>query len=861
MLAVLLAVASATVVSSLPDARSNIQETKIPYTSFQTPTEYRADNDIRTDAVIVYSDDKARIRSWIDKGYIVQTMYGFRTGPEYITDHAEEGQTLADGTILTCGPGSFYMVPTPNRIKAAVDYFTNAIAAGTSAVIPEEPEFFAVTGYSKSFKQAWQDTYQEPWRDPASSIEARYKSERLKARMEYNMVKAIMDSAARQKPSVRRMVACHSPVSYFAWGIIYPHYECLKIPNLQEIVGQVWTGTARTACRYTGEVAERTFENALLEYSSLYNLARGTGKRMWFLMDPLEDNPDRTMEDYHANYERTLVASLMFPGVDAYEVMPWPTRIYGRVPDRFATEIGSIINALQDMHNQGKAAFDTGTHGIATLVADSMGWQRGEPHKSNFDCFYGLTLPLVYKGIPVQVAQLERSPEKDYLKPYKVLLVSYDILKPMKPEYNQALADWVKAGGVLVYFGGADAYNALPEWWTKAGLASPQADLYKRLDIKCTLIDASAKLPAFRELARADGRYRNLENNKIYRFDLEPFTADGNPVYVRFRDACPDDGWGPAVESVKLTVDGIAAAQFRTGTPEERSYLALDDDSVFNGKFRFADSDASWIYKFDLPQGAAATLEVRMGNQFLVEATDQPVEETWRVLPSAPSSIRDKMPMFDVPVSYPLTTCKVTGGELYHARGQMGSVVMQRKAGKGMLVHVGISPAYFASSSEAADLLRSITAYACEKAGLAYNEQDRMGIRRGKYVAMRTFGGEKNLKGAYVDILDPDLPVVSDPVVGPWKCAFYCDVTSDLSGGPKLLYSASRVEESLESASLTRLRLSGPLKTRGAARIYTGGRSVESISPDDAKVEQSGDTILVTYDNKPESIDMQIKWR
>jgi len=43
----------------------------------------------------------------------------------------------------------------------------------------------------------------------------------------------------------------------------------------------------------------------------------------------------------------------------------------------------------------------------------------------------------------------------------------------MKPDHNQAIADWVKKGGVLVFFGGSDPYNALPEWWTKAGFDSP----------------------------------------------------------------------------------------------------------------------------------------------------------------------------------------------------------------------------------------------------------------------------------------------------------------------------------------------------------------------------------------------------
>lgn len=671
---------------SLAAAASSPKETSPPYTSFQTGGGYVPEHDIRTDAVIAYTDNAALIKGWRDKGFFVQTMYGFRTGDDYIKAHPDEGQTDAKGNFITCGPGSYYMVPTESRIKAAVQYFTNAINAGTRAVCPEEPEFFQQAGYSESFKKAWQAYYKEPWQDPASSIEARWKSERLKAHMEYTMVKSILDAAEKQKPDVLRMVACHSAVTYYNWGIIYPHYQCMMLPNLQEIIGQVWTGTARTPCRYEGKVEERTFEVAYLEYSSLMNLVRGTGKRMWFLMDPLEDNGDRTMEDYHSNYEKTLVASLLFPEVDAYEVMPWPNRIYGRVPDEFATEISSVINALQDMHNQKDVKYDMGTRGIATFVADSMGWQRGAPHASDYDAFWGMTLPLVYKGIPVQVAQLERVVEKDYLKQYKVLVLSYDIMKPMKPEYNQAIADWVKAGGVLVFFGGDDAYNALPEWWHRDDRNSPKADLFARMRV---------------------------------------------------------------------------------------------------------------------PNAEIHTLRVEGGTQ------------SWSAA----------------------------------------------RVGKGSVIDVKEAPSYFASSAEAASRLRSVVASACKQAGLEYKEQPRLGIRRGNYVAMRTFGEAKTLKGSYVSVLDPKLVVVADPVIAPDTCALYFDVTKNLTGAPKLLYSSSKVEKKAESDQATELTLSGPLKTKGVARIYTGGKQVGSVEPAEAKLEQSGGTLLVTFDNKPESVAVTVNWK
>ncbi len=870
VLARLLLIAAAAALLSCGVAVSEDTKTMVPYTSFQTPTEYRADNDIRTDAVIVYSDIRERIQSWKDKGYVAQTMYGFRTGPDYIKDHRDEVQTTADGTLHTCGPNSYYMVPTPARIKAAVDYFTNAINNGTSAVIPEEPEFFAITGYSDSFKKAWQEHYGEPWQDQTTSIEARYKSERLKAKMEYDMVKAIVDAAEKQDPVVRRMVACHSAVSYYAWGIIYPHYECFMLPNLQEIIGQVWTGTARSACRYEGVMAERTFENGFLEYSSLHNLVRGSGKRMWFLMDPLEDNPDRSMEDYHTNYEKTLVASLLFPEVGAYEVMPWPTRIYGRVSDEFATEIGSVINALQDMHNYppspprrgagGEVRWDTGTRGIATFVSDSMGWQRGAPHASDYDCFYGLTLPLIYKGIPIQVAQLERTPEKGYLDPYKVILMSYDIMKPMKPEYNQAIADWVKRGGVLVFFGGTDAYNALPEWWRKAGFGSPQADLYSRLGVKDKLTSITAS-EGYTELAREKRYVRDASNRKVYRFDLQPFARSG-AVCVRFRDSLPDGGWGPALYSAKLTVDGKTLADFRTGSAEEKKFIAEDSDSNFNGEIRFADQDTYWVYKFDVPRGSSPVLEVDLANQFLVEATSTPVPSERKLFFTEDSPLLGRHdPSIEIHKEWTLTVSDSHRGGIYKLTNGTGSVAFERKFGNGKLIHVGISPAYFASSKQAGDFLRAVTAYACDCAGLKWRTQQRLASRRGPYVAIRTFDGEKKLRGRYVNVLDPKLSVVKDPVVGPRKCALYKDVTHQPEGLPTLLCSSSKVEERIEKPTYTRLKLSGPAGTKGSVRVAKNGRQGIAVLPPEQTVKGDADTLLVRYNNQPESITLEFKWR
>jgi len=220
---------------------------------------------------------------------------------------------------------------------------------------------------------------------------------------------------------------------------------------------------------------------------------------MWFLADPVEDNPNRTWEDYRRNYECTVIASLFFPEAWGFEVMPWPSRIFqGRyrkadlttkgaegIPADYATEILTIINSLNDME-QRTVLFDSGTKGIGVLVSDSMMFQVGEPHVTPTDGFFGLTLPLLKRGIPVRAVHLENLFRAGCLDGYRLLILSYEFMKPLKAEYHRVLADWVKKGNVLMYFGdGSDPYHAVREWWNTPPMnyATPAEHLFEVLGL------------------------------------------------------------------------------------------------------------------------------------------------------------------------------------------------------------------------------------------------------------------------------------------------------------------------------------------------------------------------------------------
>ncbi|RYG41552.1 hypothetical protein EON68_02950, partial [archaeon] len=76
----------------------------------------------------------------------------------------------------------------------------------------------------------------------------------------------------------------------------------------------------------------------------------------------------------------------------------------------------------------------------------------------------------------------------------KVLLVSYANMKPTSAQVHEKLAAWVKAGGVLVYYGrDADPFQQVKEWWNTGGqhYATPLAHLLQLMQLPARPQDAA----------------------------------------------------------------------------------------------------------------------------------------------------------------------------------------------------------------------------------------------------------------------------------------------------------------------------------------------------------------------------------
>ena len=125
----------------------------------------------------------------------------------------------------------------------------------------------------------------------------------------------------------------HSLINYAHWRIVSP--ESSLAGSTAATATSPRSGPAPRGRRTSTAACskERTFETAFLEYGAMKNLVRATGRTVWFLNDPIEDNPRHDWTDYRTNWECTLIASLLQPEVWQYEVMPWPERIFrGRYP-------------------------------------------------------------------------------------------------------------------------------------------------------------------------------------------------------------------------------------------------------------------------------------------------------------------------------------------------------------------------------------------------------------------------------------------------------------------------------------------------------------------------------------------------
>ena len=508
-------------------ACSSSSKEQVAKTTFQTSRPWKATIDNRADAVMVYGVGKPleedgpeggsavenRIRTWKERGYRVDFMTGIAWGgyQDYFTGkwdgnmHLDEGQVQADGDTIWHGRMVPYIVPTENYLE----YFKETqvkrvIDAGIDALYFEEPEFWNRGGYSEAFKREWKEYYGTEWRPQDESPEATYLANKLKYHLYYRALDEVSSFAKEYGRSrgldVKCYVPTHSLLNYSQWQIVSPEASLASMKGIDGYIAQVWTGTSRVPCYFNGLRKERTFETAFLEYSCMASMTAPTGRRVWFLTDPIEDGT-RDWEDYGRNYHATFTAQLLIPGIADYEIMPWPERIYERlypkgpgsdemirIPRDYSTMMQVMVGSLNDVPvSENKVS---GSQGISVLMGNSLMFQRFPVHEGYDDPqlsdFYGMAMPLLKRGVPVGITHIENVGYDKALSDVKVLLMTYSNMKPLNPEAHSHIAGWVKKGGALVYSGADDdPFQGVTEWWNTGGnsFKAPSDHLFSMMGI------------------------------------------------------------------------------------------------------------------------------------------------------------------------------------------------------------------------------------------------------------------------------------------------------------------------------------------------------------------------------------------
>lgn len=491
-----------------------IREKEEIKTGFQEIEPWSSEIDLQTDFVMVYGLNESlesRMQQYRERGYKVHLMLGCAWGnyKEYLCgrwdgkEHWDECQTDRNGNPILHGVDTPYMVPTRSFIQYLTEHLCALIDKGITEIYMEEPEFWEAGGYSEAFKKEYLAYYGVDWEPPHTNINAKYRSSRLKAylygRLVRHLSRNIKEYGRKTGKEIHFYVATHSLVNYAQWKIMSPESRLLDVDEVDGFIAQVWTGTSGTGNVYEGHYKSRTFETAYLEYGIMQELVKGTDKEVWFLQDPVEDNPEHGWEEYADKYKKTLTAALFWPDVDHYEVCPWPNRVFkGRyprkvglaegmiptedmegaknIPDTYATFLASMIQTLGDMT---KGENETEKDAVGVFLADSCMYQRTYPdhvehhgQKINlsgmedwmnrlifqkeeerqlllsmekmeyaykeccaFPDWFGLTLPLLKYGLPIQPVYF------DHMVRYEEYLRKYRYLilsyEFMKPESEE----------------------------------------------------------------------------------------------------------------------------------------------------------------------------------------------------------------------------------------------------------------------------------------------------------------------------------------------------------------------------------------------------------------------------------------
>jgi hypothetical protein len=811
-------------------------------TSFQEHGPYDPRIDSKADVAIVYGLDRdfeMRIGGWGRADYRLHLMTGVSWGSyaDYVrgewdsSQHYDDAQTATGGFRLEHGMSQghdiYYMMPSMPYVHYLAEKLHRVVDAGAQALHLEEPEFWVRAGYEQGFQRAWAEYYGEPWQDPASSPDARYRCEKLKqflyTRALAHLFKDIkVYAASKGVHDFKCYVPTHSLVNYAHWRIVSPESRLLTIPDCDGMIGQVWTGTSRTPTVYRGEVRQRTFEAGYCEYAACAAIVRDTDFRLWQLADPIEDNPNYAWEDYRRCWECDVTASLLSPENVRFEIMPWPERVFTRSypKENLDSKPLSVLldKYIQRCEREGKHELAQATRRAAVEFDKFLHEHQEESRRETLGF--------------ANLAEVS-----DQLRFGDILGGSFAFYKYLSTWPDQVEAQTLRDAVSAFYHDPTDereyipagyatelqvVFNALAdmdwpgdyEWihgQTEVGLAIADTLMYQRGDPAPSDPDLSSFYGLAMPLVKHGTALTLVQLERLTA--LQPF--GGLRAQDNQGESTPHTFTAPYLNGVRvllLTYEGM-----KPTSPEMHRTLV---DWVWQGNalLIFGNGDAYNTVREWWNQG---------GLQFA-----SPQEHLTELLGLGRSP---------APGIY--------------------------TAGQGYVIVDACSPADLAHRVDGADRVIAQVKRACANLGMPWVESNTLAFRRGPYVAASGMDESVSpepttIPGRFVNLYDPRLGIVEDPQIAPDTRWLLVDL-SRYKNQACVVAAAGRVNDEAASDHALTFAIAGMVQTMCAVRVLLPTRPERTLL-DDKPVAAPWDvdsrTALLEFPNAPSGVSVRLEW-
>jgi len=193
---------------------------------------------------------------------------------------------------------------------------------------------------------------------------------------------------------------------------------------------------------------------------------------------------------------------------------------------------------------------------------------------------------------------------------------------------------------------------------------------------------------------------------------------------------------------------------------------------------------------------------------------------------------------------------------------QVGDTVLafEQAAGEGTLIAVGVPSAAYSQQTGGTDAMQALVAYACDEySDYTYESTTLVWTKRGRIVAAHSYADDNVLVGSFINLFDPELPIVDHIVLNARDDVLLCDISGADLSVPRLLYSGgAHAYAPKESASETVFCISGPNGTTISSRLLCAdGTYPQSVTARDA--DGNALTVISVWDGDTDSLLVQLR--